>query len=308
MFDFLFDTNSIRDFGRAISDPDADALDKAWKAKKYKSAWIPWTIGELLGTNLAPKKPLSDDDCKAIALAVRRFDRLASRDVLLGPSQLIKWSMQDYLGYPKGSIFQSAAYRELIEAGKTLASAAQIKKRMLGKERLHIRIKDAKSGQEFGQTLPLTFTAVAEERVRKRRLDMQKSGLRTEYGEKDIVDKEPLLEYLWKNIEKTIVGNAKRAGFADKMVLDFDRKPKEEFLMRCFAYGSIAQDWYMIMRVVGVRPGEIEEAMGRDLVISNYMPLAKTFVTTDGGFTTLVKGVLPANIVSFKTFKEMVLT
>jgi hypothetical protein len=307
LFDFLFDTNSVRDFGRAISDRDADVLDKAWKAKNYKSAWIPWTIGELLGTNLAPTKPLSDADCKAIALAVRRFDRLASRDVLLGPSQLIKWSMQDYLGYPKSSIFHSMAYRELIEAGKTLTSPTQIRKKMLGKDRLHVRIKDANTGQEFGQSLPLTFTAVAEERVRKRRLDMQKSGLRTEYGEKDIVDKEPLLNYLWNNLEKTIIGNAKRSGFADKMVLDFDRKPKEEFLMRSFAYGSIAQDWYMIMRVVGVRPGEIEEAMGRDLVIANYMPLAKTFVTSDGGFTTLVKGILPTNIVSFKTFKAMVL-
>jgi hypothetical protein len=45
MFDFLFDTNSVRDFVRCLSDSEADSLGKAWKAKSYKSAWIPWTIG-----------------------------------------------------------------------------------------------------------------------------------------------------------------------------------------------------------------------------------------------------------------------
>src|SRR5204862_1171294 len=84
LFDYLFDTNSVRDFARRIrSEAEWEKLRAVWKKKRYKTVWIPWTIGEVLGTNLAGS--ITAKDCKEVAIAVRRFDQIAGRDILFGP-------------------------------------------------------------------------------------------------------------------------------------------------------------------------------------------------------------------------------
>ena len=84
MFSFLFDTNSVRDFGRTLqTEGEWASLWAAWTRSGYRTAWIPWTIGEITGTNLMRKNPpITADFCAETSLAVSRFDQLTEGRVL----------------------------------------------------------------------------------------------------------------------------------------------------------------------------------------------------------------------------------
>lgn len=308
MFDYLFDSNSVRDFSRRVkTDAEWDAIRTAWIKKRLKSAWIPWTIGELIGTNLAgEKQKATDADCVEVALAVRRFDRIADRDILIGPRSLVKWSVNRYLGLLHGEPFEEL-HRKSLEAAKTLTSMSQVSVQKSQYQEV-VYIRDPKTGLQQGQTIPSGFVADLDYRVGEWRKRMQAAGLQTEYGKTDIVPKEPLLKFLWKETRKNIILISKQTGLADRVVLGFEGKLNEALLAQPFVYGTVAQDWYYILRVVSVKTGKALETVGRDLNIAYYFPLAKTFVTTDEPFTKLVQGILPASIVTFEEFREQLLS
>jgi hypothetical protein len=307
VFDFLFDTNSVRDFAQRIkTDTEWDELWAAWKKAGYKSAWIPWTIGEVIGTNLVREsQPVTDEDCREVALAVRRFDRLAERDILLGPRDLIRWSVCRFFGYPVRSVFEEK-HRKSLNAAKTLQTKSQITVKRYPDVTI-VFIRDSNTGDDEGQTIPTDFIDGVERRVQVWKDRMEAAGLKTNYGQTDVVAKEPLLRFLWEETKANIGRMSKQVGIADSVLLGFAGMLTEEVLKHPFVYGAVAQDWFYMLRALNVKTGKVLETMGRDLAISHYIPLAKTFVTSDGGFAKLVKGVLPANMITFEEFRNAVL-
>jgi hypothetical protein len=305
IFDFLFDSNSVRDCARRFkSEHEWSMLWKAWKTGGYTSAWIPWTIGEVVGTNLMRKDPpITSEFCAETALAVQRFDRIASRLVLPDPSTFIKWSMRAFVGYDPMLPVGEIEHRASIKAAKRLRNPDQVKVTM-GADNIHtVEIYDDQLGLWAGQRLPLTFATHTSDRIERWKERLQKAG-----RFRDDLTHEEILNAIGEHILPTVVGLGRDVGVPDYILRAYKDKTRSELVGTPFIYSAVAQDWDCIQRSLGRKPGRVQETLGRDLVIALYIPLAKWFVVSDVDYRKLLQKVYPVdNLITFEEFCERLL-
>lgn len=302
MFHYLFDSNAIRDFGRRVSGSDWTRIWASWKGTGSRTAWIPWTIGEVVGSNLLGlKNPVTAAECEQTALAVRRFDKLSARDILPHPRDLLRWSFNTFahLSVPFPFVTEEREVRDLIDIAKGLSSPDQISAAYLGDGSYQVGIKDLLTDEYIGQVIPAGFAEATTTEVSK-----WVERLKSE----DLLGDNPthgsIVEIIMERIHEIVWSQGSRIGIAEsvlKATLDGNRMA--EMTRTPFLCGAVAQHWYYIERALGRKTGKVLETIGRDLMIAAYIPVGGRFVTSDGEFLGLLKKLYPLhNLITMDQF------
>jgi hypothetical protein len=247
--------------------------------------------------------PVNEDFCEETALAVRRFDWIAGRKVLPSPQVLIQWSMKAFVGgdqeVPQGDVRERAT----IEAAKLLRYPEQITVTKEPGDVYFIELRDYRLGFTAGQRIPHSFADHTAERVARWKDRLFQAGrLREDLSHEEV------LQAILEHVGPTVVAMGRKVGVPDEVLHRFEKKAIYEIVVTPFMYGAVAQDWYCIQRAIGKKPGRIAETLGRDLVITFYIPMAWRFVVSDLDFAKLIGKVLPAGaLMTFEEFRDALL-
>jgi hypothetical protein len=298
----VFDTNAIRSLGE-LEDDKWKAFLASWRAQKLTTAWVPWTISEVAGSNLARKNGLKRADLAEVVRAVQRFDKLARGRVLADSNEIVRRALYSLAGVPvppSDRADQEQKHgRRVIDVAKRLASTDQVAiEDKNGCTSIVLKKKNLNTG------VSIKFDYSDFEDGAKSRLEFWRKHTKCSHGAHVDERVREIIHFLPDFTKAAALAPsidvpldiASRAVMAGKHLLD-----------SALGYRCIIESWYFHLRATGDKSSIEKNDIG-DISIASYMALALRLVSDDRNLRKLLHDVLanPDQVIGLEDFVNRV--
>lgn len=278
--DLIFDTNAVRELGHLPDDTWADCL--AWfKNEDLKTAWIPWVLAELIGSNIG-HDDFGDAHLKLVQRSASRFDDLAERKILPDLDDIFVEAVYRLADLTPPSPRTSGKVRNVrraLDFFLTLTNAEQVTTEADGN--LVVRLTAPSGGRGWLNTLPRNFPKLAAANIAAmaERIGSAKAAERDEI--KLAIDR----------YSRWVAHTAARLKIpTDVLESAWSKAGQHGFLNSPCSIG-LYEAWYYALRV-SRRKSRIKTNDGIDLHVAGYLTISSCIVTDDGDLRRLIAGVI----------------
>lgn len=282
----VFDSNAIRALG-SLESKRWDAFLAGWRAQKLTTAWVPWTICEVAGSNLVRKNGLKRADLAEVVRAVQRFDKLARGRVLFDSNEIVRRALYSLAAVPvppSDRADQEQKHgRRVIEVAKRLVSTDQVAiEDKDGCTTIVLKKKNLNTG------VSIKFDYRDFEDGARSRLEFWRKHTKCSRGAHVDERVREIIHFLPEFTKAAALATsidvpldiASRAVMSGKHLLD-----------SALGYRCIIESWYFHLRATGDKSSIEKNDIG-DISIASYLALAWRLVSDDRNLRKLLRDVL----------------